>query len=172
VLPRSISRIDRHQVEAAGTAAGASAAFAESPWLIWIKDGVVTPGQAASSGPSGCVFGRPRESVMPAGDPVVTRELKALQDDVSTSQRRRRSRREAHPAANAAAPPPEAVSAKPQDEADSADAQKLGDELRELLHEAAGVFDEAEKNVAAHPTASVLSALLVGILIGRLTARR
>jgi ElaB/YqjD/DUF883 family membrane-anchored ribosome-binding protein len=109
---------------------------------------------------------------MPAGDPVVARELKFLQDGVSTSQRQRRSRREAAPAAHAAAPSPESISAKPQDEAEAADAQKLGDELRELLHEASGFFEEAENNIAAHPTASVLGALLVGILIGRLTARR
>jgi hypothetical protein len=109
---------------------------------------------------------------MAAGDPIVTRELKALQDDVSTSQRRRRSRREARPAPNAGVASPEPIPAKPQNEADPADAQKLGDELRELLHEASGFFEEAEKNVAAHPAASVLSALVVGILIGRLTARR
>jgi hypothetical protein len=141
--------------------------------LIWIKDGVIAPRETdLSSGPSGRAFGRPQESVMPAGDPVVTRELKALQDDVSTSQRQRRSRREARPAADAAAPSPASISAKPQDEAESADAQKLGDDLRELLHEATAFFDEAEKNIATHPTASVLGALLVGILIGRLTARR
>ena len=33
-------------------------------------------------------------------------------------------------------------------------------------------FEEAEKNIAAHPVQSVLSTLVVGILIGRLLGRR
>jgi len=41
-----------------------------------------------------------------------------------------------------------------------------------LLVEASGFFDQADKNIAAHPTASVLGALVVGILIGRLLGRR
>jgi ElaB/YqjD/DUF883 family membrane-anchored ribosome-binding protein len=39
------------------------------------------------------------------------------------------------------------------------------------MKEATSFFDEAEKNIAAHPTESVVGALLVGILIGRLLGR-
>jgi hypothetical protein len=109
---------------------------------------------------------------MPSGDPVVARELKALQDDVSTSQRQRHARREAAPAVSPDASTREAISVtsnEPAEEAD--DAQELRDHFREFLDEATAFFDEAEKNIAAHPTASVLGALLIGILIGRLAGR-
>jgi len=43
--------------------------------------------------------------------------------------------------------------------------------LRELTSEATRFFDEAEKGISAHPTQSVVGALLVGILIGRLLGR-
>jgi hypothetical protein len=105
---------------------------------------------------------------MPAGDPVVTGELKALQDDVATSQRKRRSRQEAPAAATTDGPAREGVSANPHDVAeDAGDVQKLREQLRELVAEATEVFQDAEKGIATHPTASVLGALLLGILIGR-----
>jgi ElaB/YqjD/DUF883 family membrane-anchored ribosome-binding protein len=51
--------------------------------------------------------------------------------------------------------------------------QRAGDcEFREFLDEATKFFDEAEKNVSAHPAASMVGALVVGILIGRLLGRR
>ncbi len=110
---------------------------------------------------------------MPAGDPVLTRELKALQDDVSTSQRQRRSRRKPiqEPPADATAPAPVAAAAEHAPD-DSLAAQDLRRELGELLDEATGFFEQADKNIAAHPAASVLGALVVGILIGRLLGRR
>ena len=112
---------------------------------------------------------------MPAGDPVLERELKALQDDVSTAQRRRRSRRD-RPTESAPAPAPTEIAAKPQPpdgaEEDSSEARKLHEQLRELLDEATGIFDEAERSIATHPAAAVLGALVVGILIGRLLGRR
>ncbi len=117
---------------------------------------------------------------MPAGDPVLTRELKALQDDVSTSQRQRRSRRKsiAERPADATAAAPDATAPAPVAAAaehapdDSPAAQDLRRQLGELLDEATGFFEQADKNIAAHPTASVLGALVVGILIGRLLGRR
>jgi hypothetical protein len=113
-----------------------------------------------------------RELAMPAGDPVLASELKALQDDVSTSQRQRRARREAPPAVNSA-PAPEAAAAKPAHDAeDATDSREIREQLRELLEEAGDFFKDGEKNIATHPNASVLGALLVGILIGRLLGRR
>jgi hypothetical protein len=109
---------------------------------------------------------------MPSGDPLVTRELKALQDDVSTAQRQRYSRREAASAVNPDAPTREAISVTSNDDAEhAADAQKLREQFREFIDEATAFFEEAEKNIASHPTASVLGALLIGILIGRLAGR-
>jgi hypothetical protein len=109
---------------------------------------------------------------MPAGDPLLTRELKDLQDDVSISQRQRGSRREARAARGAHVVAREATSVKPPDErADAADAQKLREQVNEFVEEVTGFFEEAEKNIATHPTTSVLGALLLGVLIGRLLGR-
>jgi hypothetical protein len=108
---------------------------------------------------------------MPDSDPVLTHELKTLQDDVSTSQRRRRARGEPRPTATTGLTGADAAASGQQAD-DSAEAQELRQQLRELLDEATGFFDRAEKNIATHPTAAVLGALVVGILIGRLLGRR
>jgi hypothetical protein len=96
-------------------------------------------------------------------DVVVSRELKSLQDELSTTQRER-----------LAAPPaprvPTSSPAEPADEA--AEDHELRDHLRELTNEVTSFFDDAEKSISAHPTQSVVSALMVGILIGRLLGRR
>lgn len=98
-----------------------------------------------------------------AADIVVSRELKSLQelqDELSTAQRGRW--------AAPAAPPPKA----PEPVAESSDERELRDQLGQLVSEVTGFFEEAEKNIAAHPTQSVVGALIVGILIGRLLGRR
>ena len=63
-----------------------------------------------------------------------------------------------------ATPPP-----PPQE---AAEEFELREQLRELVNQVTTFFDEAEKNIAAHPTESVVGALLVGVLIGRLLGRR
>jgi ElaB/YqjD/DUF883 family membrane-anchored ribosome-binding protein len=102
-----------------------------------------------------------------AADAVVSRELKSLQEELSTSQRERVSTTPSPPAAasgTAAAPslPPK----------EAAEERELREQLRELVNEATTLFEEAEKNIAAHPAESVVGALLVGVLIGRLLGRR
>jgi len=102
-----------------------------------------------------------------ATDAVVSRELKSLQEELSTSQRERVSSIPS-PAAGAsgttATPPPPPIEA--------AEERELRDQLRELVNEVTTFFAEAEKNISAHPTQSVVGAMLVGILIGRLLGRR
>ena len=106
-----------------------------------------------------------------SADPVLSRELKSLQDEVAASQRARTSPspvpnvRDAKAAGDAAAAPADAAE-------ESAEEQKLRSELGELVDEASKFFAEAEKSVSTHPTASVVGALVVGILIGRLLAKR
>lgn len=100
-----------------------------------------------------------------AADVVVSRELKSLQDELSAAQRER-SAAPAVPASPAA----EAPAAKPPQE--TAEERELRERLRELAGEATAFFEEAEKNIAAHPTQSVVGALLIGILIGSLLGRR
>lgn len=102
-----------------------------------------------------------------ATDAVVSRELKSLQEELSTSQRERVS---SAPSPAAAASGPAATPPPPPQE--TAEEHELRDQLREFVNEATTYFEEAEKNIAAHPTESVVGALLVGVLIGRLLGRR
>jgi hypothetical protein len=102
-----------------------------------------------------------------ATDAVVSRELKSLQEELSTSQRERVS---PIPSPTAAASGTTATPLPPPKEA--AEERELREQLRELVNEVTSFFEEAEKSVSAHPAQSVISALLVGILIGRLLGRR
>ncbi len=97
-----------------------------------------------------------------AGDTVVSRELKSLQEELSTAQRERA----ASPAASPTAAPPNAAPPESPDE------RELRDQLRALADEVTNLVEEAEKGIAAHPAQSLGGALLVGILIGRLLGRR
>jgi hypothetical protein len=95
-------------------------------------------------------------------DVVASRELKALQDEVLAAQRER-----AAPSA-----PPMTAPGPAEPPQDSAAERELRDQLRELTSEVTTFLEEAEKGISAHPTRSVVGALLVGILIGRLLGRR
>ncbi len=97
-------------------------------------------------------------------DAVVSRELKSLQDEFSAAQRERQA---------ASSKPPAAPSrSAPESVSDTADEKELRDLLPEFADEISRFFEQAEKNIAARPTQSVIGALLVGILIGRLLGRR
>jgi ElaB/YqjD/DUF883 family membrane-anchored ribosome-binding protein len=99
-----------------------------------------------------------------AADVLVSRELKSLQDELSVSQKQRTT----VSAAASAAPP--TASSEPAKE--TADERDLREQLRQFASELTSLFDEAEKGISTHPTQSVVGALLIGILIGRLLARR
>jgi len=99
-----------------------------------------------------------------AADAVVSRELRSLQDELSTSQRER--------VAPASAPPAAPTTMPPSPPTETTEEQELRQQLRELVNEVTTFFEEAEKDIAAHPTQSVVGALLVGVLIGRLLGRR
>lgn len=99
-----------------------------------------------------------------ASDPLLSRELKALREELSTARREH---------AETAAPPKQEPSApSPQPPKDSAEDEHLRKQLGEFIDEATQFFEQAEKSISAHPTQSVIGALLVGILIGRLLGRR
>ena len=98
-----------------------------------------------------------------AADDVVSRELKSLQEELSASQRQRSERTTAPSIQPAASPEPASA---------SAERRELRDQLGELANAVTSFLEEAEKEVAAHPAQSVVGALVVGILIGRLLGRR
>jgi ElaB/YqjD/DUF883 family membrane-anchored ribosome-binding protein len=92
-----------------------------------------------------------------AADIVVSRELKSLQEELSAAQQAR--------AAAPAAPPSHRTAPERRESPDERD---MRDQRRELANEVTQFFEEAEKNIASHPAQSVIGAVLVGILIGRL----
>ena len=105
-------------------------------------------------------------------DMVLSSELKSLQEEVAMA---RRERQPASPpgvdraTVNAMrATDAVAVDTTPDE---SADAQALRDQLGELVDQVSHFFEDAEKNIATHPSESVIGALLLGILIGRLLGR-
>jgi len=102
-----------------------------------------------------------------ATDAVVSRELKSLHEELSTSQRERVSSIPS-PAAGGSG----TTATPPHPPIEAAEERELRDQLRELVNEVTTFFAEAEKNISTHPTQSVVGAMLVGILIGRLLGRR
>lgn len=96
-----------------------------------------------------------------AADATVYRELNSLREELSDAQRVTAPAAAPSGSAAAAAEPPK----------ETPEERQLRDQLRELGDEVTGFFTEAEKSISAHPAQSVIGALLVGILIGRLLGR-
>ncbi len=96
-----------------------------------------------------------------ASDPVVSQELNSLREELAAA-RRERSTAAASQAPPSPSPEPEVKPEKPE----------WRDQLGELADAVTSFLEEAEKDIAAHPAQSVIGALVVGILIGRLLGRR
>ena len=101
-----------------------------------------------------------------AADPVLSRELKSLREELSAPRRERQSA----PVHDVSAG--EKTAAPANQAEDTGEEQQQRHELREFVNTITEFFKEAEKDVSAHPTASVIGAMVVGILIGRLLGRR
>jgi hypothetical protein len=99
-----------------------------------------------------------------AADSVLARELAALREELSASLAQ----------APATDVPPRG--AKPAEPAPAADQPGEESPIAEQLHDLVAAIkefaEEAEQNLAEHPTATVVGALLLGIVIGRLLGRR
>jgi ElaB/YqjD/DUF883 family membrane-anchored ribosome-binding protein len=99
-------------------------------------------------------------------DAQESRELKSLREELSPSKRERPS------------PPPDVQSARVATAAQAShlegatEEQQLGGALGEFVDAITVFIEEAEKDVSAHPSASVIGGIVVGILIGRLFGRR
>jgi ElaB/YqjD/DUF883 family membrane-anchored ribosome-binding protein len=102
-----------------------------------------------------------------AADSALASELAALKEELAALHRERRARpadqanagRDAQRRSDA----PQAAAGEPH---------HLHGELRDLVKMVTECIEEAETNIKAHPTATVVGTLLVGILIGRLLGRR
>jgi len=101
-----------------------------------------------------------------AGDVLVSRELKSLQDELAAAKTDRATRTD-----SPVSPAVEAATAAEPSQKLAEDAELHG-YLRQLADEVTELLGEAETSISAHPARSVAGALLVGILIGRLLGRR
>ena len=99
-------------------------------------------------------------------DSVLLHELKSLREEVSSSQKERLSR-----AADRASAGDEAAGS-PVQPIEAIEERRLDGELRELVDAIKEFAQDAEKNASAHPAATAIGAMVVGILIGRLLGRR
>lgn len=98
-------------------------------------------------------------------DAMLARELTALRDELSASHREPSSRGIDPDTAGAkAAEPPQA--------GESGDERHFTEQLRDLVNTIKEFAEDAEQNMQEHPTATLVGALLLGILIGRLLGKR
>ena len=96
-------------------------------------------------------------------DAVLSDELESLQEEVSASQRKR--------LATPAVPTSEETAAQVDQPEVAAEQDQQRGQLYDLVEVMKEFVGDAEKNLAAHPAANVIGAMIVGILIGRLLGR-
>jgi hypothetical protein len=101
-----------------------------------------------------------------AVDHVLSGELTALREELAAS---RRQRQPMHADGLAAGKTKAAPAGVPED---GAAGNGQLEELQELLNEAIKFVEDAGNNLSTHPVANVVSAFVVGIMIGRLFGRR
>jgi ElaB/YqjD/DUF883 family membrane-anchored ribosome-binding protein len=102
-----------------------------------------------------------------AADSALSKELESLKEELAALRGQRRSRSADRATSDGETrkrhdPPPPAAD----------EHHHLHGELRDLVKLITEYVEEAETNLAAHPTATVVGALVVGILIGRSLGRR
>ena len=93
-------------------------------------------------------------------DTMLTHELDSLHQKLAGLHRKRRSQSADRPAAKRVYRPGK-----------TAEDHGLHGEILEFIKLIANYVEEAKGNVSAHPSCSVLGAMVVGILIGRLLGR-
>jgi ElaB/YqjD/DUF883 family membrane-anchored ribosome-binding protein len=92
-------------------------------------------------------------------DATLTDELQALKEELAAG----RGKRPAAATEHEAEQPPAA---------ETAEDRHIVEQLHDLIANIKDYIEEAEHNVAEHPAASVIGALLLGILIGRHISKR
>ncbi len=102
-----------------------------------------------------------------SADPVLTRELQSLKDELTTVRPEPPAQTSSLEGAATTAGAPGPAEA-PTNSSQPNDQGQLG----ELIKELTGFVEDAEKNISAHPAMSGVAAVLLGILIGATLARR
>lgn len=101
-------------------------------------------------------------------DSMLSRELKSLHEELSIARRERAVQNA--PGPGTAGSGETSASVGPPEE--SAAEKGLHGEIRDLVKEITDFVEDAEKNVSAHPTLSIVAAMLLGMLIGSMLGRR
>jgi ElaB/YqjD/DUF883 family membrane-anchored ribosome-binding protein len=99
-------------------------------------------------------------------DAVLSGELKSLQEEISASRQKRPSTPVVQTSADGEA------AARVDQSPGTAEGEQQRSQLQDLVEAIKGFVEGAEKNIAAHPAANAVGAMIVGILIGRLLGRR
>lgn len=111
-------------------------------------------------------------------DLVLSRELKLLQDELAAQRQHLAASPDKVTGAAAQAAPSTRAAGSSETASpavglgESADEKELRDQFRDLIKEITGFVEDAEKKISVHPAMSVVAAMLLGILIGSLLARR
>jgi ElaB/YqjD/DUF883 family membrane-anchored ribosome-binding protein len=101
-----------------------------------------------------------------SNDCVLLHELRSLGEEVSASQKRRLSR------AADRAPAGDEAAESPIQPIEAIEGRQPDGELRALVDAIKEFVQDAEKNASAHPAATAVGAMILGVLIGRLLGRR
>lgn len=96
-------------------------------------------------------------------DAVISGELNSLQEELAASKQKR--------LATPAVPPSQEATARVDQPEVAAEQDQQRGQLHDLVEVMKEFVGEAEKNLAAHPAANVVGAMVLGILIGRLLGR-
>jgi ElaB/YqjD/DUF883 family membrane-anchored ribosome-binding protein len=99
-------------------------------------------------------------------DATLTHELRALKEELAAA------RGEQSAAATEHAEHADDPEAEPPPTEEPAEDRHIVEQLQDLIATFKDYIEEAEHNIAEHPAASVVGALLVGILIGRHIGKR
>jgi len=98
-------------------------------------------------------------------DAVLLQELRSLKEELSAARQAPSAPSEDRTSASNGNAAPVG---KPEV---TADQRQLHGDLHEFMDEITKLIEDAEKNVLTHSTASVIGAMIVGILIGRFLGR-
>jgi ElaB/YqjD/DUF883 family membrane-anchored ribosome-binding protein len=101
-----------------------------------------------------------------AADATLTHELRALKEELAAGRGERAA------AAAEQAEHAEELQAEPPPMEEAAEDRHIVEQLQDLIATFKDYIQEAEHNIEEHPAASVIGALLLGILIGRHIGKR
>ena len=99
-------------------------------------------------------------------------ELRSLREELSTAGRAQRPKDAPSPATAEPRTEHQKPAATGPGPDGAAERERARDEIGELMREAATFLEERESDMGAHPVAIAIGGIVVGMIIGRMLARR